>query len=366
MGTRGFPHIPGGVEKHCEELYPRLVELGCDVTALVRTPYIPKASNVTGYKGVKFIPLWCPKKKAVEAFLHTLFGVIKAAGLSPDIVHFHAVGPSLFTPLARALRLKTVMTHHGPDYERDRWGRTAKGVLRLGERCGVLYGDRVISISRGIQRLVKGKYGRDSVFIPNGVNIPERRPPGEELKRFDLLPGGYVFTALRFVPEKGIHDLINAYKEITRPLFKLVIAGGADHASDYSRKIEDLARAVKGVTLTGFVTGERLGELYSNAGLFVLPSYYEGLPIALLEAMSYGLPVLVSDIAQHREIPLADFRYFRAGDVKDLKAAMLERFSEGISSVENAKNIGLLEHDYNWDKIARATLETYKEVMGNR
>jgi len=362
LGTRGFPKVQGGVEKHCEELYLRLVKLGCDVTVFVRTPYVPKEKRIKEWQGVKFEYLWCPRKKSLEAITHTLLGALKAKRLSPDILHIHAIGPALIVPLAKAFGMKVVMTHHGPDYERAKWGKLAKAVLKLGERAGVLFSDKVIAISKGIQKLIKEKYGKEAVFIPNGVSIPEIVPPGKTLKRFGLEPRKYVFTACRFVPEKGLHDLIKAYGIIKNPPFKLVITGDADHETEYSKKIKKMASQTDGVVLTGFLSGKPLHELFSNAGLFVLPSYYEGLPIALLEALSYGLPVLVSDIPQHRDIPLGEVRYFKVGDVEILTKCLVSHFKVGISDSERKEYISLIRRDYNWDNIALKTLESYKSL----
>lgn len=363
LGTRGFPDVQGGVEKHCEQLYPRLVELGCDVTVITRTPYISKERRVAEWNGVRFIHLWCPKRKSFEAITHTLLGILSSKFIRPDILHIHAIGPSLLTPIANLLGLPVVMTHHGPDYERAKWGTIAKAVLKIGERTGVNSSKRIIAISRGIQNHIKDKYKKDAIFIPNGVNIPEPVAPGKALKKWRLEPKGYVFSASRFVPEKGLHNLIEAYRMIKSPTFKLVIAGEADHETSYSRHLKKLAVETKGVVLTGFVTGETLAELYSNAGLFVLSSYYEGLPIALLEALSYGLPVLVSDIPQHREISLNKFRYYKLGDIRELSLKLVECFNTGIENSGKERYLSILQTEYNWDNIAGRTLEVYKDII---
>ena len=363
IGTRGFPDVQGGVEKHCEELYPRLVKLGCDVTVFTRTPYIPVDKRLKEWKGVKFDHLWCPRKKSLEAITHSFYGLLKAKQLSPDIVHIHGIGPSLVTPLAKSLLLKVVMTHHGPEYERVKWGKLAKVTLKTGERFGVSYSDGIIAISNGIKEHVKNKFGKEATFIPNGVNTESIISPGEALQRWKLESKKYIFTACRLVPEKGLHDLIEAYKRIENPPFKLVIAGDADHETDYSRQLKRLAGETEGVILTGFVSGSRLGELFSNAGLFVLPSYYEGLPIALLEALSYRLPVLVSDIPQHRELPLKESRYFEKGNIKNLSKAVTNCISMGISDSESAEHLSLIKEKYSWDKIALKTAEEYEKVF---
>lgn len=362
LGTRGFPNTQGGVEKHCEELYPRLAKLGCEITVLARSPYFLKQNRAAEWEGVKFKYIWCPRKKSIEALVHTFFGVIYARLKSPDILHVHAVGPSLLVPLAKMLGLKVIMTHHGPDYEREKWGKAAKMVLRLGEYFGVKFADRIIAISNLIKTGLEKKFERkDVVLIANGVNIPDFAFGGETLKKYGLFSGRYIFTACRFVPEKGLHDLINAYKSLTNPKFKLVIAGGADHETEYSRNLIKKAEAAE-VTLTGFISGRPLAELYSNAGLFVLPSYYEGLPIALLEAMSYNLPVLVSDIEANKEVPIPSFRFFKASDANELAAKIEELFKAGISEEEKLNQKLTLVRDYDWDVISKQTKTVYENM----
>lgn len=359
-GTRGFPGVQGGVERHCEELYPRLVRLGCEVTVFTRTPYIPRGARLSEWNGVRFIHLWCPKKKSFEAITHTSLAVMKAIAARPNILHIHGIGPALLAPVARAGGIKVVMTHHGPDYMRAKWGGAAKTILKLGESSGVRSASAVITISNGIREHIKSLYGREAVIIPNGVTMPAPVAPGPMMELFGLKPREYVFTACRFVPEKGLEVLIEAYRALKSPAFKLVIAGDADHETDYSKKIKETAKETPGVVLTGFQSGTALGELFSNAGLFVLPSFYEGLPIALLEALSYGLPALISDIPQHLEVPLDKGCYFRAGDSKALSKA-LQGFSALASS--RGRYIQLVKGEYDWDNIASRTLAVYKGLL---
>lgn len=362
LGTRGFPGVQGGVERHCEELYPRLARLGNDVTVITRAPYIPPGKRNGGWRGVKFAHLWCPRKKSFEAITHTLLGLFEARRLKPDILHIHGIGPALLAPAAKTLGLKVVMTHHGPDYKRAKWGRAAREVLRRGEKNGVLASDAVISISSGIREDLRALYGRDSIVIPNGVTVRKPVPPGAGLKRFGLLPGKYIFLACRFVEEKGIHDLIAAYSALKAPGHKLVIAGDADHETEYSRLVRKKAGETEGAVLTGFQTGEALSELFSNASCFVLPSYHEGLPIALLEALSYGLPSLVSDIPAHRELPLSKEVYFKPGDHAALARALSIAMQGGFEP-ERRKYAALIESAFDWDSIAASTLDVYTEVL---
>lgn len=368
LGTRGFPDVQGGVEKHCEELYPRLVELGADVIVITRKNYIKE--KIGSFKGVRFVHLFSPKLKSLEAISHTFLALFKLKKLNPDIVHVHSIGPSILIPLIKLSGYKVVMTHHGPDYMRKKWGIAAKFALRVGERNAMKYSDKVIVIAKWVQNYIEKKYKRGSYFIPNGVTPIDIKSydtdnTGNSLifKKFNIRTGKYIFTAARFVPEKGLDDLINAYGLIAGPEFKLVIAGGADHETVYSKAVKNLANKTEGVALTGILYKEDIYKLYANAALFVLPSYYEGFPISLLEALSFGVPVLVSDIAAHKEILLPDFRYFSTGNVGELSKKIEECFKKGIDESEKDKYIYLIKTYYNWDIIAEKTLSVYKECV---
>ena len=365
LGFRGFPNVQGGVEKRVEEITTRIVNNeNCEIIVLARKNYFPVARRFKEYKKIKFYYLFAPRNKYLEAVIHTFLGVIFAKFLNPDILHFQAIGPSLFVPLAKVLGFKVVVTHHGPDYLREKWKGLSKIILKLGEFFAIKSADKIIVVSQYIKSYLEKKYGRkDIIVIPNGIEIPKISQSTEVIKKFGLQPKKYIFTACRFVPEKGLHDLIFAYRKIRNPEFKLVIAGDADHETKYSRDLKKLANETQGVILTGVLSGEPLVELYSNAGLFVLPSYYEGLPIALLEALSYGLPVLVSNIPQHREIPLSEFRYFKVGDTDELAKKIVELFNLGISEEEKQKYFILLKERYDWDEIAEKTFEVYKSLM---
>lgn len=363
IGTRGFPGVQGGVEKYCEELFPRIAKYGVDVTVFTRTPYLKKPYRKE-WRGVKFINLWCPRQKYLEAIVHTLFGVTIAALKAPEILHFNAIGPSILIPFAKKTGLKVVMTHHGPDYERAKWGSFAKSILKLGEKWGCKYADEIISVSLRIKELIKNKYNREAHFIPNGVTIPSRRKESYYIRSIGLEPKKYVLAVARFVPEKGLDCLISAFSRLRQNDWKLVIAGDADHETPYSRKLKALAKRAKRVVLTGFVKGEPLEELYSHAGLFVLPSFYEGLPIALLEALSYGLSVIASDIPANKELGLHESRYFKAGDELELCERINYWISKGpLEEKEEREQIELLKRRYNWETIAEQTMGVYERVV---
>jgi glycosyltransferase involved in cell wall biosynthesis len=363
LGTRGFPDVQGGVEKHCENLYPELVKKGCEVIVFSRAPYVDPLKNE--YKGVKLVPLKCPRSKYLEAFVHTFKGVLAARKIKPGLLHIHAVGPSLFVPFAEILGLKTVMTHHGPDYERKKWKGFAKTVLRWGEKNGCKRARAVICVSETIAADVRKKFGRDVEVIPNGVIIPQKAEGGEILERLRLKKGQYILAVARFVPEKGIHDLIEAFKVIRDQSaldWKLAIAGDADHEDEYSRNLKIKAGSVKGVVLSGFLSGKPLEETYSHAGIFVLPSYYEGLPIVLLEAMSYGLSCIASDISANKEVGLGEERLFKPGDIEELAEKIKEFIGRPLGEDEKKKQIEMIRKKYDWEKIAEKTMGVYGRV----
>ncbi|MEW6353676.1 MAG: glycosyltransferase family 4 protein, partial [Pseudomonadota bacterium] len=321
LGLRGFPGVQGGVEAHAEHLYPQLVKLGCRVEIIGRAPYLPDAVG-NEWRGVTLRRLWAPRVKGLEALLHTFIGVLYAATRRPDVLHIHAVGPALMTPLARALGLRVVVTHHGADYHRQKWGRVARRLLRTGERWGMRFAHQRIAISRVIHNLVRTEYARDAVLIHNGVDLPELTQSDVTLQKFALARRRYVLLVSRLVPEKRHLDLIQAFATAHLDGWKLVLVGAADHPDDYTRYVTAAASATPGVICAGFQSGAALSELYAHAGIFVLPSSHEGLPIALLEALSFGVPVLASDIPPNREIGLGAECYFPLGDIHALAAAL--------------------------------------------
>ncbi|MDY7039091.1 MAG: glycosyltransferase family 4 protein, partial [Thermodesulfobacteriota bacterium] len=216
-----------------------------------------------------------------------------------------------------------------------------------------------------IANIVFEKYQRKPNIIYNGVTLPSQNNKCNFLTQIGITPYKYILAVARFVPEKGLHDLINSFKEIESD-YKLVIAGDADHETTYSKNLRKMAKEDDRIILTGYITGEFLNQIYSHARLFVLPSYHEGLPIALLEAMSYGLSVLVSDIPASKEVGLPDDRYFRCGDTSDLKNKMEILLNKELSEKERQAIRRQIEETYNWDKIAEQTIEVYKKVLGHR
>jgi len=355
-GTRGVPDIPGGVETHCEKLYPILINMGHEVIIARRSTYVRDKLN--SWQGIKLVDIFTPRKKSTEAIIHTFLAIIKAKKTKSDILHIHAIGPSLMVPFARLLGLCVVVTHHGPDYERQKWGWLAKQVLKLSEYLGCKFANEVIVISTVIENIVQTRCKRSSNLIYNGVTLPPKDIKSDYLESLNIKPGGYILAAARFVPEKGLHDLIEAFRD-TKSDYQLVIAGDADHEDKYSTDLKEMAKSDSRIVLTGFITGNKLQQIFKHARLFALPSYHEGLPIALLEALSYGLPVLVSDIAANLEVNLEKERYFQCGNVADLTHKLDLLTKKQLYPGEKEHIRDLLENSYNWEKIAHQTINVY-------
>ena len=350
-GTRGIPNIMGGVETHCEELFPRIVRNGYDVTIIRRSRY--SKDHYKEWKGIKIINVDSPKKKAFEAIIHTYRAVLKAKQLNADIIHIHAIGPALLTPFARILGMKVVFTHHGPDYDREKWGVAAKWMLKLGEFFGTMFANEVIVISNVINNILINKYGRkDCHLIYNGVPEPDICEYPEYFQELGIEKGKYILGMCRFVPEKNLHHLIEAFSKIDNKGIKLVLAGDTDFEDDYSRKLKSMAKD-NGVVLTGFI---KLHSLLSNTRCYVLPSSHEGLPIALLEAMSYHLPVIVSDIPANLEIGLDKDLYFKCGDIEDLALKLQNNINNDYTTI----NYNLSK--YQWNNIALKTIQVYNNI----
>lgn len=359
-GTRGIPNVMGGVETHCEELFPRLAAMGYDLTVVRRKSYVHDA--LTEWHGVKLVDLETPRRKSFEAIIHTLKAILLAKRQKADVVHIHAIGPALLVPFAKMLGMRVVFTHHGPDYDRDKWGYAAKTMLKLGERMGCHFADHVIVISDVIKKLIADCYGRkhNVHLIYNGVPIPEPCDYPEFFDELGIEKGRYILGMCRFVPEKHLHDLVEAFVILRKgnripENIRLVLAGDTDFEDDYSRSLKQKAKD-NDVVLTGFVRGKKLHALLNHATCFSLPSSHEGLPIALLEAMSYKLPVITSAIPANLEVGLDAECYHAVGDVKSL-ACKIEQI---VNAPLNRINYDMRK--YNWDTIAEQVAQVYQAM----
>ena len=358
VGTRGIPDIQGGIETHCQELYPRLAAMGHEVTVYRRRAYTNGKQE--SFRGVRLKDLPSPRIKSLEAITHTLLAILAARRDKAEIVHIHGIGPSLLAPLARIAGMKVVVTNHGADYKRKKWGAVAKAVLRAGESIGSKSANAIIAVSAEAGRQLAAKYRRTDVkVIFNGVVPPRRSESTAAIDTLGLTKEQYVVALGRFVVEKGFHELIEAWSGISdKKGYRLVIAGDADHPDSYSRMLKTRA-AEAGVILPGFIKGEKLNELMSHARLFVMPSSHEGLPIALLEAMSYGLDVVASDIEACRLPQLTPGDHYPLGDIEALRELLRTK----LNQPRRQREYDLA--DYDWDRIAAETDRVYVAAMGH-
>lgn len=361
VGTRGFPNVQGGLEKHCECLSVNLVKLGCDVTVFTRKPYVDV--SLKNFQGVKLVALPAFRHKLFENFFHTLLCIFVSLKYKKDIIHFQAIGSALLVPLARLFGMKVVLTSHGSNYQHLKWGTFAKSVLKLSEFLGVTFANKVIAISRTIADEIQEKYNRDATVIPNGVYIPHVTGDKNILNKYGLQEKKYILAVGRFVPEKGFHDLIEAFNRVSLNDLKLVIVGDADHKDAYSMRLKEIGVKNKDIIMPGFLRGEVLQELYSHAALFVLPSYYEGFPIALLEALGSGLSCLVSDIPGNRNIDLAGEKFFTPGDSGMLSELLKEFSQKPLGEEEKKEQINTLAAKFDWENIARQTIAVYSKTV---
>lgn len=360
LGLRGIGAIQGGIETHVTKLIDHLPDTAGALVVLGRAPYRPAAGDA---RAARALTVWLPTLRTAwaETMLHSLIGTIYAAFARPRILHIHGIGPGLMVPVARMFGLTVVITHHGRDYRREKWGTFARTVLQIGERLAIRSAHGAISVSPVDAAELSRAYGTPVRFIPNGVSPAVPVAPGAGLASRGLLPGRYIVNVARIVPEKRQIDLIDAFERADLPEdVRLVLIGGADHKSAYHEDVSARAAANPRVVTTGFQSGDDLVELFCNAGLFVLPSSHEGLPVSLLEAMEFGMPVLVSDLPIYGAMGLPEACRFPLGDV----AALAERMTQHFAGNAGAADWSEFLSAYRWDHVAGQTAEVYLATGG--
>lgn len=361
----GHKHVlsrEGGIEIVVNELATRMAAKGHHVVC-----YDRKCSHVSGerldecreYKGVKIFPVFTIECRGLAAMTSSLSAAWKAAWSKADIVHIHAEGPAVMCGIPKLRGKKVVVTVHGLDWARAKWGGSAARYIKFGEKQAVKLADEIIVLSRSVQEYFKSTYNRDTVFIPNGVTRPEKRGPREIKKFWNLEKDSYVLFLGRIVPEKGIRYLVEAWKGIQTEK-KLVIAGGVSDTQEFLDEIK--AVAGEDVIFTGFQQGRILEELYSNAYIYTLPSDLEGMPLSLLEAMSYGNCCVVSDIPECTEVVEDKAVIFPRGNVEELRRVLQELLDdeEKVQKYKGETADHIIEK-YDWDQVVELTLELYKK-----
>jgi len=355
IGHKRIPGREGGVEVVVEEISTRLVQLGHDVTAYNRKDNT--GTKIGMFKGIRIINIPTIKKKSLDAVVYSLFSSIHALFGHYDIIHYHALGPSVMLIIPHIFGIKTVVTVHGLNYKTPKWNGFGAKYIKFGEKIVAKYADEVIVLSQEIENYIMREYGRKTNYIPNGVTLSQIRKPQVIKYKYGLNKNEYILFLSRIVPGKGLEHLIEAYSRIDTNK-KLVIAGGSSYANDFYNKISAMAEKDNRVIFTGFVHGEVLDELYSNAFLFVFPSEAEGMPMCLLEAMSYNCKCLVSDIPENVEVVKQYAKTFKVGDVESLKQSIEEMLLvNGNNEIETREYI---RKKYNWDNMVNWTKELYK------
>lgn len=359
VGARGIPDVHGGVERHCEELYPRIVAAGYEVNLYARQPYVREART---YGGVSVQPVWAPAGKGVEAFAHTAMSMRRALQDDCDVLHIHSVGPCSLIPYARYVGHKRIVaTLHAPDYRQQKWGYLTQMLLQFGERKAATKADAVVSVSEWYGSLLAEKYGVSTVVIPNGPGLVGSTPrrPSPYLQSLGIEPG-YVLFVGRLVPDKRVEDLVAACGAAG---VSLVVAGDSSDTDGYVQWLRESSGPH--VSFVGYAYGQDLVDLYSNASVFVLPSAVEGLSISAIEAMSFAVPVILSDIPANREVAQGGIAglLYPCGDIHMLEKAIRTIQDQSIRSEIVAAGIKRVHDAYEWNSIAERTIDVYKSVM---
>ena len=368
IGHKFIPSRDGGVEVVVSNLAPHLAEAGYEVTCYNRTSRQARKLRKQGtlareYRGVHLI--WTPTldRRGLAAVSSSVLATIMAAFSRFDLVHFHAEGPCVFCWLPRLMGKKVVVTVHGLDHKRQKWGKFASAYILRGEKAAVRHAHSIIVLNTSMQEYFLREYGRDTVLIPNGVEPAEIRPACEIIEQFGLVSRGYILFVGRLDPGKGIHYLIDAYRKLHTDK-KLVIAGGSSDTDDYVKQLHEMAGDTSSIIFTGFLQGPVLKELYSNAHLYVLPSDHEGMPLSLLEAMNYGCCCVTSDIGECTAVMNGCGLTFPRGNAEALRET-LQNLCDHPDQAEAYRREAreVISSKYTWQEITEQTDRLYRRLL---
>lgn len=369
IGAKGLPARQGGVEHHCQEIYSRMVKQGHCVDLFARSSYNNSLRvQDTNSFGVKVIPLPSFKLKGMDAFVSSALGAIASSRMSYDVIHFHALGPAIFSWLPKIIcSAKIVVTCHGLDWARAKWGKIPSFLLRQGESNAVQFADEIIVVSEELRTYFREIYGIGTVYIPNAAaNYAQSDPNFSYGTSLGLNQHRYILFVGRLVPEKRPELLIEAFQALKLPGWKLVVVGGTSDTEYFTSEVMKLAANSPDIIFTGELWGSHLAEIVRGAGLFVLPSDVEGLPMVLLEAMKEGIPVLASDIGINKKLTdQGRGLVFTAGSLSSCISSLewaISHPKEIAASAQKAQNYVLA--NYNWDYITQETLDVYHTLLG--
>ena len=365
LGHKRIPSREGGVEVVVGELSTRMANAGHTVTCYNRSGHHVSGKECgdhvqKGYQGVRLKSVLTVNRKGLAAVTASFFGAGCAAFGRHDVVHFHAEGPCAMLWLPKLFGKRCIATIHGLDWQRAKWSGFASWYIKFGEKVAVRWADEIIVLSAGAQKYFLDNYGRETVFIPNGITRPTLHSPELIKEQFGLDQNNYILFVGRLVPEKGLTYLIEAFRHV-RTEKKLVIVGGSSDTDAFATQLWEQAGDDDRIVFTGFVQGQLLDELYSNAYLYTLPSDLEGMPLSLLEAMSYGNCCLVSDIAECAEVVEDRAMIFKRSDVEDL-TQKLQFACDHPEVVAAYKSVAsdYICGKYNWDDVTAETLKLYQ------
>ena len=370
IGHKVVPSRRGGIENVLTSLCPLLVESGVDVTCYnrssdqVENEYVGTVTNKQ-YRNVKLKKAWTVDAKGISAMIASFTAAIGATFCDYDILHFHAEGPCAAMWIPKLFGKRCVATVHGLDWQREKWGRGfASKYIKFGERVMVKYADEIIVLSESARAYFRETYNRETVLIHNGIDEPVKKDADKITEMYGLSKGDYVCMVSRLTAEKGVHYLIDAYNSIQTDK-KLVIAGDTSDTDEYVAMLKEKAANNPNIIFTGFISGDVLEEVYSNAYLVVLPSDIEGMSLSLLEALAYGNAVLCSDIPENTLVTEEKAMHFRKGDVEDL-ACKLQAMCADEKLVDDLKDgvDAFILAKYSWRDVANATCDLYKKVLG--
>ena len=366
LGHKRIPSNEGGVEVVVEALCARMAALGHSVTCYNRAGHhvsgaeheLPAGSV---YRGIRLVTVPTLERKGFAAVISSFFAAVRSAFGSYDVVHIHAEGPAFFCWLPKLFGKRVIVTVHGLDWQREKWnGGIASKFIHLGERVAVRFADEIIVLSENVRQYFLDTYGRATRFIPNGVSAPTLESPRLIADKWDLQKDGYILYLGRIVPEKGETYLIEAFKQVKTDK-KLVIAGGSSDTERYLRQLQNLAAGDDRILFTGFVQGKLRDELYSNAYVYTLPSDLEGMPLSLLEAMSYGNCCLVSDIPECAEVVEDKAVLFQKSNVDDLRQKLQTLCDQPETASQYKANAAqFILNKYGWDDVVDKTLALYR------